>query len=167
MREEFWLNTDEGDIRDHLRRNNWDIYEKIFKISKKEHSGIGCFPCVSTPKREYVNPYVKLDFTIGGKTVTERVFMCLGRHETSRQIVQYYVSEEYNVNVKRKKTEDFEPTYITGRFIFARDRIDHEWILFEMAEESAIVTKTDLSYEKLYLKYRKKRKIGEEVSSVK
>jgi hypothetical protein len=163
---EFWLNLDLGNIRHELKHKERNIYDQIFMHQSADTMG-GCFGCgATTLDRVYVNPYVAIDGFVGDKAVQEYAFKCLARTKEDRKLVQYYVTEEYNVNMRRTKVDNIEPPAIAARFVFTQN-VHDEWILLEMAEETGIVTRlsaADRSYEKFYLKYRKGHDLGKRPS---
>lgn len=167
VQNEFWLNTELHGVVDDLKTKERNVYEQIFTPRPPEHRSsnwMGCVSCSVDPfERVYVNPYVVIDALVDGKPVQEYVFKCLARDREDKTLKQYYISEEYNVNVRRTKLNNMEPPFITGRFVFTQN-VKEEWVLHEMAEETAILTRLSSSdrhqYEKFYLKSRQGQSIG-------
>lgn len=99
----------------------------------------------------YENAYKLLPVHIGDEKVNEFLFRCFVRDLNTQKIKQYFVSEEYDVNLV-----DIVYSPIAGRFIFSYDQ-DNRLRLRALAEESAmgsILAKSKMA-ELYYVKLRK------------
>lgn len=92
---------------------------------------------------------------MSGDIVVEKLFLCLGRTSRTRRITDFYISEEYNVNLTY---ED----YIAGRFLFAKiESKPEKFVVTCLAEEPAIVIEDSREeMRKLYLDSRRHLSIG-------
>lgn len=119
----------------------FDIFHQIYS------------PSGNTLPYKYNNPYNVKQFKVldpmsmNFHIVDEFVFVCLLKQWASGDIVPFYVSKEYNVNL--------EETYKVGRFVFGENRF------VVLAEETARAYSTsNFNLELHYLQMRKHRRPG-------
>jgi hypothetical protein len=140
---ENWINVDPKDIRAELRENHPLIFNRIF--TKRE-------TLLDDNYYEYENRYRMVRIRFEGHVHVEYTFICLLRHQQSHEIKEYYVTQEYNVNL----VVGARP--IAGRFLILNDHTDDRVgiILEAVAEEPAQFTLGALSSEAGYARVRNK-----------
>lgn len=146
MLEEDWMDLDQRPMYTELKKRHRGLFREIFSKRNKK-GGLKLLMCGAPANHfreqygyHYVNSSRKRSISIKGKDVEkdvdENVFICLVKKRNSRkEVKQYFVSEEYNVNAAHRNSQ---APYITGRFIFEFNS-ENDIVISALAEEPAKV----------------------------